>query len=76
MQELFDDLYDKSCKGYKFKHLVELITSESNIKLTYRNIKRNNGGKTSGVNKHTIDDIANGNIEEVIKYVQNRLKYY
>lgn len=40
MQHTFDELYNKSCKNYKFSNLMQYITSERNILLAYRNIKR------------------------------------
>ena len=47
-QEIFDDLYEKSQHGEVFTHLMELITSEQNILLAYRAIKKNKGSKTKG----------------------------
>ena len=42
----FDKLYADSKSGKCFTNLMELITSEENIKLAYRNIKRNTGSGT------------------------------
>ncbi len=77
-QEIFDDLYHKSKNknNYRFYKLMDLITDERNIELAYRNIKKNTGSKTSGANKHTIDDLAritNGNL---VGYVKRRLQNY
>lgn len=44
-QELFDELFSLSSKGRNFKNLYNLIVSEENIKLAYRNIKKNKGSK-------------------------------
>lgn len=41
MQNAFDSLYAKSCKGEIFTNLMELILSRENILLAYRNIKAN-----------------------------------
>ena len=49
-QEMFDKLYAESKANKKFKNLMPLIVSEENIKLAYRNIRKNKGSKTSGVN--------------------------
>ena len=49
-QALFDDLYERSQRGEIFMHLMEQITSEQNILLAYRVIKKNKGSKTKGVN--------------------------
>ena len=49
MQTVLDKLYADS-KGNKiFTNLMEIISDESNIRLAYRNIKRNGGSNTSGV---------------------------
>jgi len=39
MQKIFDELYRKSKEGKTFKNLYEIIISEENIQLAYRNIK-------------------------------------
>ncbi|MER3123675.1 reverse transcriptase domain-containing protein, partial [Bacillus altitudinis] len=77
-QEMFDDLYSKSRykNNYKFYKLMDLITSEQNIELAYRNIKKNTGSKTSGTNNHTIEDLAKLNNVDLIDYVKRRLKNY
>lgn len=53
-QELFDSLYSKSKNNEVFGRLMEVITSPENIKLAYRNIKRNDGSKTAGTDGMTI----------------------
>lgn len=87
MQIIFDRLYglsisakkyakDKSERNVIFDDLMKHVTKEENIMLAYRNIKRNKGSKTAGINKKTILDIAETNAQEVIAYVQRRLKDY
>lgn len=78
IQELYDDLYDKSKNknNYKFKNLMQYILDERNIELAYRNIKKNKGSKTSGTNSNTISNIADKDITTVIEYVNNRLGNY
>lgn len=51
---------------------MEIILSEENIKLAYRNIKRNTGSKTSGVDKLTIKDIESIASDDYVKIVQKR----
>lgn len=75
-QEMFDELYERSKKGHKFKKLLELITTEENILLAYRTIKSNSGSNTSGVNNTTIKDINSWGINKLVNYVRNRLNYY
>ena len=56
MQSVFDKLYADSKKGSKFTDLVEIIKSPENIKLAYRNMRKNKGSKTAGTDKKTISD--------------------
>jgi RNA-directed DNA polymerase len=44
MTEIFDKLYADSLNNKKFNNLMNIIKSEENIKLAYRNIKRNTVG--------------------------------
>lgn len=74
LQDEFDDLYSKSKNGEKFKNLMALITSEQNILLAYRNIKKNKGGKTSGVNYRNIIDLGKNEPQKLVKYVRERLQ--
>ena len=53
-----------------------MISSNENIRLAYRNIKRNTGSKTAGTNKLTINDINYLSVEEVIENVQNMFQRY
>ena len=76
MQHCFDNLYAQSVNGQNFYDLMSLISSNENIRLAYRNIKRNTGSKTAGTNKLTIDDITHLSVEEVIEHVQNMLQAY
>lgn len=76
MQHCFDNLYAQSVNGQNFYDLMNLISSDENIRLAYRNIKKNTGSKTAGTNKMTIDDIKNLSIEKVIEYVQNMFQSY
>ena len=73
---MYDDLYEKSQKNYKFKDLLPLIASEANVLSAYRNIKKNKGSKTSGTNKRTIIDVGEENPKALITYVKNRLLNY
>ncbi len=75
-QEVQDRLYSDSKNGRIFKNLVEIIVSEENIQLAYRNIKKNSGSKTAGTDGKTIKDIAKWQPEKVISYVRKRLSWY
>ena len=76
MQDIQDRLYLQSSKGTKFTHLMEIITSEKNILLAYRNIKKNSGSHTKGVDGKNISYLANLEPEMLIKLVQTKLKNY
>jgi len=76
MQETFDTLFDESLNGHYRNDLMTLITSSENIKLAYRNIKRNGGSLTKGVNKTNIMNIAKKDVNELISYVRKRLQNF
>ena len=76
MQEIFDTLYEKSLKNNTFSKLMEIITAEENIKLAYRNLKKNSGSKTAGTDKKTIEYLANLSGEKLICLVRNKLRHY
>ena len=73
IQNIFDELYSKSKHDYNFYKLYDIITSEANILLAYRNIKKNKGGKTSGTNKTNIIDIGDKEPQKLVNYVRQRL---
>ncbi|WP_437834023.1 group II intron reverse transcriptase/maturase (plasmid) [Niallia taxi] len=76
MQDCFDRLYSQSVSGHSFYELTELMSSQDNIRLAYRNIKRNTGSKTGGTDKLTINDILHLTVEDVIAKVQSMFKRY
>ena len=76
MQEILDTLYAESKKGRRFYNLLEIIKRPENIKMAYRNIRRNNGSKTAGADKKTISDLNNWNEEKLVAYVQKKLEWY
>ncbi len=76
LQDCFDKLYAKSKQGDVFTNLVEIISSEENIRLAYRNIKRNSGSQTSGVDKLSIKDIEKLSAEKLVEIIQRKFQYY
>ena len=70
MQEIFDKLYEQSKKGEIFNNLMDIILSEENILLAYRNIKDNKGSKTPGTDKVTIEDLGELTREQLIKNIR------
>lgn len=69
-QGVFDELYKQSKEGKSFDNLMDIILSEQNILLAYRNIKTNEGSKTPGTDGKNIDDIAGLTPEEVVEKVR------
>lgn len=74
MQETFDKLYKDSQSNKKFKNLYELIVDRENILLAYRNIKKNKGSFTKGVNESTITTVGEQEPEKLVSYVRKRLE--
>jgi RNA-directed DNA polymerase len=52
------------------------MSSNENIRLAYRNIKRNTGSKTAGTDELTIKDISHLSVEDVIETVQTMFNKY
>ncbi|MBQ6980188.1 MAG: group II intron reverse transcriptase/maturase [Clostridia bacterium] len=76
IQQELDELYKKSKKNCKFTDLLSIITSEENIKLAYRNIKKNHGSKTAGTDGKTIQDLEKWQTETLINHIRKKLEYY
>ena len=68
MQSVFDELYADSVKGKRFQNLVELIQRPENIMLAYRNIRKNDGSKTAGVDNKTISDLNRWKDKTLVAY--------
>ncbi|WPQ59656.1 hypothetical protein [Paenibacillus polymyxa] len=54
----FDNLYQQGLSETPFLDLISIINQEENIKLAYRNIKKNKGSYTAGIDNITIEDIS------------------
>ena len=76
MEKIFDDLYAQGKTDKVFNHLMEIIESEENIKLAYRNIKRNSGSSTAGVDHRTIDNLAKLSEEEYVRLIRKQFSCY
>ena len=76
MQEAYDNLYQRSVENQNFKSLMKIIISDDNILLAYRNIKRNSGSLTSGIDGKTIKDIEKLTTERYLDIVKKRFKFY
>jgi RNA-directed DNA polymerase len=76
MTESFTDLYERASEHESFSQLYDLITSKENIRLAYRTMKSNKGSKTPGTDGKTITDIEKWSEDELVREIQNGLKWY
>ena len=76
LQNTLDKLYAESKNNCCFRHLMQYVASEDNIKLAYRNIKKNKDSKTAGADGKTIEDLNKWSISNLISHIQKRLKWY
>ncbi len=76
LQSVFDRLYSESKGGKVFTKIMPLVLSENNIRLAYRNLKKNSGCKTAGTDKKTIKDLETWKEPDLIHYVRKRLEWY
>lgn len=76
MQNIFDNLYEKSCRNYKFNNLMQYISNKENILLAYRNIKKNKGSTTVGTDNLDISYYKTWDNDKFINYFQNKLTNY
>lgn len=76
MQAIFDKLYEDSLVGREFKNLYNIIVSEENIRLAYRNLKKNTGSKTPGTDGKTIKNLAVLSEEDLIAKVRRKMYWY
>ncbi len=76
IQQDYDELYHKSKNNESFYNLMNLIMSDNNISLAYRNIKGNKGSITPGTDGMTIKDISPISELELNKKIQNKFKNY
>jgi group II intron reverse transcriptase/maturase len=75
-QEIQDKLYADSSKGKNFNSLMDIITMPENIRLAYRNIKKNDGSKTAGTDNRTIKGLEKFTDEQLIALVQRKFNWY
>ena len=76
MTETFDKLYEDSRENRIFTNLMEIIMSKNNIQLAYRNIKKNKGSNTKGVDGKTIKHIEELDEMEFVDKVQSLFRCY
>ena len=76
LQSTFDRLYSESKKNKNFSSLMDIVTSDENIMLAYRNISKNKGSKTAGTDGKTIRYLSGFTNTALINYVKRRLSNY
>jgi len=76
LQGRFDMLYAKSKEGRIFTDLLSLISTEENILLAFRNIKRNQGSGTRGMDPVTIRDIKTLTADNYVERIREMLSWY
>jgi len=76
IQDALDLLYEQSKDGRYFKNLYDLIISEQNIMLAYRNIKNNKGSNTAGTDGLVLSDIDKMDENLFIRDIQKRFENY
>ncbi|MGE2643724.1 hypothetical protein ACQH7H_24265, partial [Escherichia coli] len=76
IQEIFDELYSQSQQGKYFRNLISIMKSKKNIRLAYRNIKRNGGKDTAGVDGITIKDIAKLPPHVIVENIEKMFDFY
>ena len=72
----FDNLYKQSKEGKNFNKLMDIISSDNNIELAFRNIKGNAGSSTAGVDKKSIKDISKLSKDKYLQIVKAKLSNY
>lgn len=75
-QALFDTLYARSKRNEIFVDLTGMITQEENIRLAYRNLKKNPGSKTAGADGRTIRYLERQTEEELTEMIRRKITYY
>ena len=76
MQSELRQLYQDSKNGKKFENLIDLIMSDDNIMLAYRNIKSNKGSQTPATDKKTIEDIDKLSQDWFLSRIKSEFQHY
>lgn len=76
LQETFDNIYQSSLNDINFKQIFQLVQSDKNILLAYRNIRKNGGSFTKGVDGKNIENYNKLSDDEIIKIVKRKLNNY
>ncbi|MCT4572155.1 group II intron reverse transcriptase/maturase, partial [Bacillus thuringiensis] len=76
IQKSLDELYAQSKNRQNFYNLINLMKTEENIRLAYRNIKTNKGSRTPGVDGLTISDLKSLSIDVIVEKIKTMFDKY
>ena len=76
MVKVLDKLYRDSVENKVFTDLVSIISTRQNIEMAYRNLKKNTGSSTPGVDGVTFKDLGDIPGELFVKKVQDKIRNY
>jgi len=76
MQDVFDRLYEQSCKNFKFRNLMQYIFDENNILLAFRNIRKNKGSTTVGTDNVDISQYMEMGTDKFVTYFKHEFTNY
>lgn len=74
--EVFDALHEQATKQIRFTKLMKYITSDENLLLAYRNIKKNKGSLTASSDKLTIRHIEKLPQQTYLNKMKNKFRNY
>lgn len=76
LQKVQDTLYQKSKDNCIFTNLIDIICTDENIRLAYRNIKKNKGSRTPGTDGRNIWNLADLEESVLISLVKKKFNNY
>ncbi|WP_267378607.1 group II intron reverse transcriptase/maturase [Bacillus sp. GM_Baccil_2] len=76
IQKSLDELYVQSKNRQNFYNLINLMKTEENIRLAYRNIKTNKGSRTPGVDGLAISDVKSLSIDAIVGKIKTMFDKY
>lgn len=75
LQQIFDDLYNRSCKNETFSNLIQLVIRQDNIVLAYTNLTKVMRYNTKGIDSKNLNEISQMTCEDVVSKVRSLLGY-
>ena len=75
-QKVQDTLYEKSKDNCIFTNLMDIVCADENIRLAYRNLKKNKGSRTPGTDGRNIWNLADLEESVLISLVKKKFNFY